>query len=218
LPTGFNHPKEKQVMSKDYDEDQVNELLRQAIETEIGGIEIYTEALECVSNKDLRQEWEEYLEQTRQHKEILEDLFNDLGLDASQGSPGREVVSLLGKSLVKAMNKARDFGDSRDAELVAAECVVLAETKDHLNWGLLGEVAKHCGGKLGRLIQDAYDEVEVEEDHHLYHTKGFCRELWLKSLGLPAVIPPPEELKDVESAIGAARAEKARVEMLGKAQ
>ena len=55
--------------------------------------------------------------------------------------------------------------------------------------------------------------MEDEEDHHIYHSKGFCRELWIQSLGLPAVLPPPEEQKHVESAIGAARAEQARDEM-----
>ncbi|PYQ04208.1 MAG: hypothetical protein DMF82_11345 [Acidobacteria bacterium] len=33
-------------------------------------------------------------------------------------------------------------------------------------------------------------------------------------LGLPAVLPPPEEEKDVKTAIGAARAKQARKEML----
>jgi hypothetical protein len=46
--------------------------------------------------------------------------------------------------------------------------------------------------------------VEDQEDEHLYHTKGWCRELWLKSLGLPAVLPPPEEKQHVTSAVEAA--------------
>jgi hypothetical protein len=33
-------------------------------------------------------------------------------------------------------------------------------------------------------------------------------------MGLPAVIPPPEEEKEVKTAIGAARAKQARKEML----
>jgi hypothetical protein len=57
-------------------------------------------------------------------------------------------------------------------------------------------------------LQDAYDEVEDQEDEHLYHSKGWCRELWIKSLGMRAVLPPPEEKQNVKSAIGAARAEK----------
>lgn len=56
--------------------------------------------------------------------------------------------------------------------------------------------------------------MEEEEDEHLYHTTGWTRELWIESLGLPAVIPPPEEEKEVKTAIGAARAKQARKEML----
>jgi hypothetical protein len=43
---------------------------------------------------------------------------------------------------------------------------------------------------------------------------GWARELWIQSLGMPAVLPPPEEKKKVETAIGAARAEKAREDYL----
>ena len=46
---------------------------------------------------------------------------------------------------------------------------------------------------MKKALTEAYEEVEDEEDEHLYHTKGWCRELWLESLGLPAVLPPPEE-------------------------
>ena len=42
-----------------------------------------------------------------------------------------------------------------------------------------------------RRPQAANDKVEDQEDEHLYHTKGCCRELWLKSLGLKAVLPFP---------------------------
>lgn len=60
----------------------------------------------------------------------------------------------------------------------------------------------------------AYEAVEKQEDHHLYHTKGWARELWIQQLGMPAVLPPPEERKDVQTAIGAARAENARKDYL----
>ena len=42
----------------------------------------------------------------------------------------------------------------------------------------------------------------------------WSRGLWIESLGLPAVLPPPEEEKEVKTAIGAARAKKARKDML----
>jgi hypothetical protein len=82
-----------------------------------------------------------------------------------------------------------------------------------MNWELIGEVAKKLTGDEKKALKEAHDEVEDEEDEHLYHTSGWGRELWMQSLGLPAVLPPPEEQKDVKTAIGAARAKNARTDM-----
>ena len=98
--------------------------------------------------------------------------------------------------------------------MVACECVVLAETKDHANWELLGKVAQVATGDAGQTLRTAHKAVEKDEDHHLYHTKGWCRELAIEALGMPAVLPPPEEVKNVETAIGASRAEQQRTTML----
>jgi TRAP-type C4-dicarboxylate transport system substrate-binding protein len=68
-------------------------------------------------------------------------------------------------------------------------------------------------GAQKKALKDAHEEVEEEEDEHLYHTQGWCRELWIESLGMAAVLPPPEEEKDVKTAIGAARAEQERGKM-----
>ena len=195
-------------------EKQLHELLYQALETEQGGKKIYQQALKCVVNEDLEEEWQGYLEETREHEQILLGVFKDLGLDPEAQSPGREVTAHIGESLVDAMQMARKSGTRHAAELVAAECVVLAETKDHMNWELIGRVAEEISNSQGKCLQAAYDQVEDQEDHHLYHTKGFLRELWIDSLGLPAVLPPPEEKKSVETAIGASRAEHAREQML----
>jgi hypothetical protein len=88
---------------------------------------------------------------------------------------------------------------------------VLAEEKDHSNWQLIGEVAKKTAGAEGKALKDAYQEVEDQEDEHYYHSKGWLRELSLQSLGLKAVLPPPEEKKHVKSAMGQARAEQNRL-------
>ena len=55
--------------------------------------------------------------------------------------------------------------------------------EDHLNWELLGEVARGLKGEDAKAVKDALKEVEEQEDEHL-------------------------------TAIGAARAKKARREML----
>lgn len=195
-------------------EEQLNELLYQALETELGGVQVYTTALRCAQNEELKEEWEEYLEQTENHVRIVQDTITKLGLDPATETPGRKVVRHIGESLVKAMEMALSAGDPAAAQLVAAESVTLAETKDHLNWELIGEAAKKAKGEVAKALKEAHEEVESEEDEHLYHTAGWTRELWIESLGMPAVLPPPEEVKDVETAIGAARAKHARTNML----
>jgi hypothetical protein len=194
--------------------DQRNELLYQALETERGGVQIYTTAITCAVNKDLKKEWEEYLEQTKHHVEVVEGVFADLGLDTETETPGRGVVRHIGESLVKAMDMALAAGEPKAAELVACECVCLAETKDHMNWELIGAVAKKENGDVAKSLKAAHEEVEEEEDEHIYHTKGWTRELWIDSLGMPAVLPPPEEEKSVKTAIGAEKAKNARASML----
>ncbi len=197
-----------------YDAAQVKELLLQALETERGGIKIYENAIKSAVNDDLRKEWKEYLDETRTHEKVLTNVFAELGLDTEEQSPGRKVVAHLGASLVAAIQMARATADAASAELVAGECVVLAETKDHMNWELIGHVAEHGTGPEAKVLKAAFDAVEQDEDHHLYHTTGWTRELWIQSLGFPAVLPPPEDVKQVETAIGASRAEQARDEML----
>jgi hypothetical protein len=74
----------------------------------------------------------------------------------------------------------------------------------------MGKVAEKATGQLKTVLREAYEQVEEEEDEHLYHTMGWCRELWIESLGMPAQLPPPEEEKDVKTAIGADRARQSR--------
>jgi rubrerythrin len=195
-------------------DEQVRELLYQALETEIGGVDVYTTALRCAENDDLKDEWDKYLEQTKTHVTTLEDTLRKLGLDPGEETPGRKVVRTIGEALVKSMELALAEGEPGAAQLVAAEAVVLAETKDHQNWHLIGEVIKKVKGETAKILKQAWEKVESEEDEHLYHTKGWARELWIESLGMKAVLPPPEEVKDVHSVIGQARAEQARTRMM----
>jgi rubrerythrin len=194
--------------------DQLQQLLYEALETEMGGVQVYRAALKCAVNDDLKEEWEKYLEQTENHVRIVRELLGKFGLDPDMETPGRKVVRHIGESLVKAMELAQKFGNRQAAQIVAAECVVEAETKDHLNWELVAQVAENISGEHGKILMAAHEEVEEEEDEHLYHSTGWARELWIESLGLPAVLPPPEEEKEVKTAIGAARAKQSRQELL----
>ena len=185
---------------------EVEQFVLEALETELGGVEIYETALECVIDDDLREEWEKYLAQTREHVVAVTDICQAFGLDPNTDTPGRQVTRCIGKSLVKAMTLALGSGSPEAAQRVAAECVVHAETKDHMNWSLMKDISKKVGGKGGERMAAACERYEDEEDEHLYHSQGWARELTKAALGLGAQLPPPEEERDVKTAIGAARA------------
>lgn len=187
---------------------QVAELLMQSLAHEKGGVQVYENAVQCAINDDLKEEWQKYLEETRRHVEVLTGVCTRLGVDPNMESPGVKVVKHMGEALVKAMQMAKQGGKPEAAQIVACECVVIAETKDHLDWELIGKCAeKLLKGEAANILKEAYEEIEDQEDEHLYHTKGWCRELWIESLGMKAILPPPEEERHVTTAIGAARAE-----------
>ena len=196
--------------------EQLHELLYQALETEAGGVQVYETAIRCAVNEDLKQEWQHYLEQTRTHEQLLRRLFETMGLDPARDTPGRRIVRHKGESLVEGMKMALKANNASAAQLVAAECVVTAETKDHQNWELLSQVAGKLQGEHGKALKEACEQIEDQEDEHLYHSMGWTRELWIESLGLPAVLPPPEEEKDVKSAGEAAQAKQSREQMVGR--
>jgi hypothetical protein len=197
-----------------FDKDQLHALLYEALETEKGGVLVYETALRCAVNADLVQEWEKYLDQTKNHVTVLVNVLKKLGLNPDQNTPGRNVIRHSGMSLVKTMEIALMAGKPQAAEIVAAECVVQAETKDHMNWQLIGVVSKSVSGAEQQVLQKAYEQVEDEEDEHLYHTTGWARELHLKVLGLPAQLPPAEEEEDVKTEIETAEVRKERKESL----
>ncbi|HXQ33866.1 MAG TPA: hypothetical protein VN843_07635 [Anaerolineales bacterium] len=197
------------MKTEQLDSARVVDLLYQALETEKGGVQVYTTALRCAVNAELKKEWNEYLEQTKQHVQIVSNILTEMNLPLDTETHGRKIVRQIGEALVKAMETALKGPDLTVAQIVAAECVTLAETKDHLNWELIGELAKNS--TVGtEALTEAHDQVEPEEDEHLYHTQGWTRELWIEALGMPAVLPPPEEEQDVKNAIEAARAKQTR--------
>src|SRR3569833_3988346 len=191
---------------------QQKELLLQTHEHERGGVKIYRTALQCARNADLRKEWTKYLAQTERHVQVLTDTCAQLGIVFGVCLSGCHIVRDNGIALVRSMEMALATGDPAAAELVACEAVVLAETTDHADWELIGAVAKAADGTTAQALLAAYEAVEDEEDEHLYHTKGWCRELWLASLGLDAELPPAEEKADVKSEMAAARVKKNRME------
>jgi hypothetical protein len=132
--------------------EQLHELLYQTLEAELGGAAIYETARRCVQKDELRKDFERYHEQTTHHVDLVEGLLRAFGLHPGAETPGRKVVRQLGDSLVAAMERALKVGPPNAAELVAAECVTLAEARDQLNWGLIGEVLSRVRGEAGSAL------------------------------------------------------------------
>lgn len=67
------------------------------------------------------------------------------------------------------------------------------------------------------LVAEAITDLEQHRQdlegfgrHERESSTGWCRDLWIQSLGIPAVLPPPEEEKDVKTDIGTAPGEEGR--------
>ena len=166
---------------------------------------------------DLREEWEEYLEQTEQHVQVVKEMLAKVGIDEDEETEGRKIVKHLGEALVKTMTMAlagrRQEGGAARRRRGAW---YLPRLKDHANWELIGEAGKKLEGRRGEgAAARRTTRSRTRRTSTLPH-EGLERELWIESLGMKAVLPPPEEEKDVKTAIGAARAKQARGKMLPK--
>ena len=62
-----------------YDSHQLDDLVLQMMETELGGEQVYRTALTCAINPDLKKEWEGYLEETLAHQNVVRGICDALG-------------------------------------------------------------------------------------------------------------------------------------------
>ncbi len=188
------------------------ELLYQALETEIGGQKVYEAAIRCAQNDDLKEEWEKYLDETRTHeRDPARDVRHASASTRRRRRPGAQVVRHKGEALVQAMEMALRGRRARGRAARRRRVRRRGRDQGPPELGADRRGRRRARGRgRGRRSSEAYDEVEDEEDEHLYHTMGWARELWIESLGMPAVLPPPEEEKEVKTAIGAARAKQSR--------
>ena len=157
------------------------DLLYQTLESEMSGMKVYATALGCVQRETLRVEWEKRSKQTHKHVEIVRRLLADLGLDPHRESVGRQIVRHIGNALVDAMQMALRSRVPAAAEIVAAECVLVAETKDHANWSLIG--CLFGNGLVEGTLKAAYDEVAPQKIEQLDRARIWSRELWLAAMG-----------------------------------
>jgi hypothetical protein len=92
--------------------------------------------------------------------------------------------------------------ETEPRELVACQSVMLDETKHPCSWELPSRMAARA---LHERLGVLKGVVEVDKEHHLHYPSGLSRESTTPALGLPAVLPPPDEGRQIESATRPAR-------------
>ena len=121
--------------------DQVHERLLRSLERERGRVEIYDAAIRCAVDQDLTQEWRALRDKSQKEVTALEAACAELDVRPEREIAGLRVIRQMSASLVGVMRLALEAGDRAAAELVACECLVLAETKPHLGPESTGRAA-----------------------------------------------------------------------------
>ena len=157
------------------------DVLSEFLAVEMGGQKLYEKALTLVSDSEVKTKFREFHRQTIKHQKVLTDVINKLGGNTRAQSAGAKVATEKAQALLRSMD---GNGLSKDqGELNAIENIVLAETKDHADWELIGKIARQSNDdRLREVLGAAASEVEQQEDEHLNWTRKKLGELQMEAL------------------------------------
>ena len=157
------------------------DLLSEFLAVEQGGQELYEKALELVFDSEVKTKFREFLKQTMTHQKVLTEIIGKLGGNRRAQSHTAKIATTKAQALLRTMG---DPGLSRDQnQLNAMENIVLAETKDHADWELLGKIVRQTtDNRLREVLAPAAKNVEQEEDEHLNWTRKKLGELQMAAL------------------------------------
>ena len=168
--------------STNFKRDQLMDKLSEFVTVERGGIKLYEAALKLVRNREVKDKFRIFHKQTIRHEEILTQIIQKLGGKPAYKSVGAKLAEAKANALLKTMTDTKGKSPA-EAELNAIENIVIAETKDHADWELLGHIAHRAeDSRLSELLKPAVSEVEGQEDEHLNWTKTKMGELALAGL------------------------------------
>jgi rubrerythrin len=146
-------------------------VLSEFLAVELGGQKLYERALKLVSDSEVQTKFREYHRQTLNHQKVLIGMIHKLGGNPKFRSATAKIAGEKAQALLRTMRSAA--GLSKDErQLNAIENIVLAETKDHADWELIGKIARQTTDpKLRELLGAAAKTIEQEEDEHLNWTR-----------------------------------------------
>ena len=174
------------------DPEQIEHLLVEVLEAELACAQVYEIALRSAANEDLRNDWLQQYDRTVRHVRMVRGILDVLSIDPSRSSVARVTVRELGEAMVSAIHAAQEGRDIFAAQLVAAQCVLLVETKVSAMWNLVELVAAKGEHEAMPLLRAICTRVARHSKARLYTSEGWWRELWIDALALPAALPPPE--------------------------
>jgi rubrerythrin len=157
------------------------DLLSEFLAVEQGGQQLYEKSLELVFDNEVKTKFREFLKQTMTHQKVLTEIINKLGGNPHSQSHTAKIATQKAAALLRTMG---DSGLTRDQnQLNAMENIVLAETKDHADWELLGKIARQTTDPgIREALAPAAKTVEQEEDEHLNWTRKKLGELQMAAL------------------------------------
>jgi rubrerythrin len=165
--------------------EMLTDKLSEFLAVERGGLKLYEEALRIVTDSEVSKKFELFREQTRKHESILLRVMEQLGMDPDYVSPAAKVAQQKASGLLSTMTSP-DGLPSKAAEINAIENIVLAETKDHADWEMLGKIARQSDdSQLRDVLKPAVSEVEPEEDEHLHWTQEQMARLEFAAISKP---------------------------------
>jgi rubrerythrin len=151
--------------------DIMKDVLSEFLAVERGGQKLYERALKLVSDSEVEAKFREYHRQTLDHQKVLIGIIHKLGGNPGFQSATAKVASEKAQALLRTMGRAAGLSKG-ERQLNAIENIVLAETKDHADWELIGKIARQSTDpKLRELLGSAAKTVEQEEDEHLKWTR-----------------------------------------------
>jgi rubrerythrin len=153
-------------------EEWLQNFFSEMLAVERGGVQLYEKALEELDHEELRSKLEQYHEQTQRHVELCEEMLNAAGGDEDSIAPAAEAAEHKAQGLLTA-EVPEELMDINNLENL-----VLAETKDHWNWEMLGSVMDQIEAReLKRTVSRAVREVRKQENDHLTWTQKMLTRL-----------------------------------------
>jgi len=172
--------------------------LSEFLMVEQGGLQLYRVAAARCTLPTLKERYEEFGQQTARHREVYVQLIQALGGDPNYVSPMARLAQVKATKLIESTM----IVDGLASEEVMAndlENVLLAETKCHLDWELMSQLAEQAtDAKLKQAVQKAVQEVEDQEDQHVEWARQTLSQMALQMV-LEGPAPSPERWIKVTS-------------------